>query len=157
LSEAHHRNISIGEVEAALVDAMGLDEIGDLLDRDIDSHLILRLLTGYNFVALHPEKLCEIKLSESIIPAGVPICLSEAEVKLKGERWVVHKNDADPFPSNPHAHNYEQRLKMDLRTGDLYQRKARTPCGRVRRPFLVELRERVTQKNATIMLPPLVV
>ncbi len=38
---------------------------------------------------------------------------------------MVHKNDADPLPSSPHAHNYEQCLKMHLGTGDLYQRKER--------------------------------
>lgn len=28
----------------------------------------------------------------------------EEDFKVSGEVWRVHKNDADPFPSNPHAH-----------------------------------------------------
>jgi len=28
----------------------------------------------------------------------------EEDLKVSGEVWRVHKNDADPFPSNPHAH-----------------------------------------------------
>src|SRR5207237_6227170 len=46
---------------------------------------------------------------------GIPILLTEAQVKLQGEIWIVHKNDADPFPSNPHAHNYRERLKYRKR------------------------------------------
>ena len=28
----------------------------------------------------------------------------EEDFKVSGEIWRVHKNDADPYPSNPHAH-----------------------------------------------------
>ncbi len=76
--------ITVREIEGALVDVLGLDEIADILDRDIDSAQILELLGSYNFARLRPEKLGEIVLAESIIPAGVPVLLTEAEVKLKG-------------------------------------------------------------------------
>lgn len=157
LSEAHREEILVREVEGGLVDVLGLDEISDLLDHDIDSGEILGLLADYNFARLRPQKLCEVVLEESIVPAGVPVLLTEAEVKLKGEKWTIHKNDADPFPSSPHAHNYEQGLKMDLRTGDLYQRNARVACGRVEKKYLLKLRDLVEHKNATIALPPLAI
>ena len=155
LSEARRDAITVREIERALVDVLGLEEIADILERDISSQEILGLLADYNFVRLRPVKLGEIVLAESIIPPGVPISLTEAEVKLKGEKWVVHKNDADPFPSSPHAHNYENRLKMDLRTGDLYQGKSRVPCARMGKAQLIEFRHRLAQKNASIHLPPL--
>ena len=28
----------------------------------------------------------------------------EEDYRVKGEVWRVHKSDADPYPSNPHAH-----------------------------------------------------
>lgn len=26
------------------------------------------------------------------------------DLRVRGERWRIHKSDADPYPSNPHAH-----------------------------------------------------
>ncbi len=34
--------------------------------------------------------------------------------------WRIHKNDPDPFPSDPHAHNVESGLKLDLSNGRLW-------------------------------------
>ncbi len=30
--------------------------------------------------------------------------ISEKDYRVKGEVWRVHKSDADPYPSKPHAH-----------------------------------------------------
>ncbi len=30
--------------------------------------------------------------------------IEEADVAIDDEKWRIHKSDADPFPSNPHAH-----------------------------------------------------
>lgn len=30
--------------------------------------------------------------------------ICEADYRVSGEIWQVHKNDADPYPSKPHAH-----------------------------------------------------
>jgi hypothetical protein len=94
-------------------------------------------------------------LKSRLFPKGVPVYLTEAEIKLQGEIWVIHKNDADPFPSNPHAHNYQQRLKMHLGNGDLYMYKQKQPCRRLRKSVFLEFRERVTQRTSSIVLPPL--
>jgi hypothetical protein len=40
-------------------------------------------------------------------------------VKYKGI-WEIHKNDKDIFPSNPHAHNKKNGLKLNLDNGELY-------------------------------------
>src|SRR5690348_10024976 len=103
--------VTVREVEGALVDVLGLDEIFDLLHRDIDRETIVGLLRDYDFTS-RPERLCGVEFDESILPPDYPIALREAKVKLKGEIWVAYKYDRDPFPSNPHAHNYDRKLKM---------------------------------------------
>ena len=156
LSLARRDAVTVGDVERALVDVLELDEIFDLLHRDIDCEMIVALLRDYDFTS-RPERLCEVELDESILPAHYPIALREAKVKLKGEIWVAYKYDRDPFPSNPHAHNYDRKLKMHLGTGDLYAGKDRVPCERIKKADLLTLRMLITQKNASISLPPLAV
>jgi len=157
ISRVRGKVITRGDVENGLVSVLGLDEIFDLLDRDIDGSEIISLRADCDFDRLRPEILCEIDLDGSIIPVGVPVRLTEAEVKLKGEKWTVHRYDADPFPSNPHAHCYAQRLKLHLGNGSLYQNKSRLSCGTMPVKDFLKLRDLVTQKNASIELPPLTV
>jgi hypothetical protein len=66
------------------------------------------------------EVLCEVEFEVSPIPDGVMRRLEEVTIKRDGCIWRIHMNDADPFPSNPHAHNIESGLKLDLSNGDLY-------------------------------------
>lgn len=52
----------------------------------------------------------------------------EEDFKIKGEVWRVHKNDADPYPSNPHAHciGGTQRFvgcTLHLGTRELYKKR----------------------------------
>lgn len=150
-------SVTVHDVECALVEVLNLDQTADLLDAELDSTRIGSLLSTYDFQRLHPESLCTVELEESIIPPGVPILLTEVKIKQRGEIWFVYKNDADPFPSNPHAHNYDRGLKMHLGNGDLYSGRRRTPCGNVGRRRLLELRNRVNQVNAKILLPPLTI
>ena len=65
-----------------------------------------------------------VVLDSSILPEGIERLITEETIKHKGEQWVIHANDADPFPSDPHAHNYESGLKLHLGTGGLYKKKA---------------------------------
>lgn len=64
----------------------------------------------------------EVEFETSPIPSGVVRAAYEATIKRDGCIWRIHKNDADPYPSNPHAINIESGLKLDLSTGDLYFR-----------------------------------
>lgn len=50
---------------------------------------------------------------------------AEQRVKVNNRIWTIHAHDDDPFPSSPHAHNYEAGLKLDLRSGDVYERAKR--------------------------------
>ena len=45
----------------------------------------------------------------------------KVRIKSKGLIWVIHKYDADPFPSNPHAHLLDSNIKMDLSNGKCYK------------------------------------
>jgi len=64
----------------------------------------------------------EVELDTSPIPDRCIRELREATIRKDGCVWRIHKNDADPFPSNPHAHNVESGLKLNLETGELYLR-----------------------------------
>ncbi|MBN8457276.1 MAG: hypothetical protein J0M04_05485 [Verrucomicrobia bacterium] len=82
-----------------------------------------------------------VALDSSILPEGIERLITEETVKHKGEQWVIHANDADPFPSNPHAHNYDSGLKLDLGTGALYRK--RTHVDSVRCKDLKLLRDKI--------------
>lgn len=94
-----------------------------LLERRLSSPQIIEMLKGFDFTKYHPECLAVVTLEESVLPPNTPRLLTEQTVKSSGEVWRVHKNDSDPFPSNPHAHNLESGLALHLGTGDLYNRK----------------------------------
>lgn len=90
-----------------------------------------------------------IVLTDSAIPAEIPIHIKKQNYKLKGEIWTVHKNDADPFPSSPHAHNYQQNIVMHLGNGSLYRK--RDHLGFANRKVFLHLRSLI--KN--VCLPQL--
>lgn len=47
--------------------------------------------------------------------------LLESTAKFKNNIWRIHKNDQDPFPSNPHAHKIDSDITLDLSNGLLYK------------------------------------
>lgn len=157
MTETRAEVVTRCDIENGLIEVFGLDEIFDLLERDIDSAEIVSLLAGCDFTRLRPISLCEFVLEESIVPVGVPMSLTEAEAKLDGEKWTVHKYDADPFPSNPHAHCYAQALKLHLGDGSLYQRKSKVSCGNIGKKKLLKLRDLIMHKNEAIAPPELAV
>jgi hypothetical protein len=98
-------------------------------------------LKNYPFSSLRPEFIEEIILQEGIIPPNLPRLLTEETVKNSGEIWRIHKNDVDPFPSSPHAHNLQTGLKLHLGTGYLYLK--RVSKGRISCKDLKRIREQV--------------
>lgn len=78
----------------------------------------------------------EIELNELLIPSDLLSRVDEQTLKSSGEIWRIHKYDADPFPSNPHAHNVQTGLKLHLGTGELFKKtvyKGRLSCKSLRR------------------------
>jgi hypothetical protein len=62
----------------------------------------------------------EVEFTESPIPSRCRRNINEVTVKRDGCIWRIYQNDDDPFPSNPHAHNIESGLKLDLSNGRLF-------------------------------------
>jgi hypothetical protein len=110
-------------IENALTEALHLDSSLELLDYHWTRKGILSTLASYDFRRLFPVFLTQIIFDHSILPDDAPRSLVEQTIKYKGEIWRVHRNDADPFPSNPHAHNLESGYKLHLGTGELYLRR----------------------------------
>ncbi|MFC0776961.1 hypothetical protein [Flavobacterium sp. HJSW_4] len=90
----------------------------------------------------------ELFEDDGIFPEGVKSSLREKQIKVKGEIWELHKNDADPFPSNPHAHNYETGLKLDLSNGNLYKKK--NIDSSINKKKLLNIREKFTNEGFTM-------
>ncbi|KAA8485590.1 hypothetical protein BDE36_0381 [Arcticibacter tournemirensis] len=70
--------------------------------------------------------------------------LEKATLHKNGRIWVVHRSDADPFPSIPHAHNYQENYKLNLYTGELY-RKTKL-VGKMKKKELAELVEKINSE-----------
>jgi hypothetical protein len=98
------------------------------------------------------EILAEIDFDEYPIEGRHLRELREVTLKRRGYRWRIHKNDADPFPSNPHAHDLDTNLKLHLGTGALYLG-SKPAGGRFNRKYFLELRRLAAEKG--IRLPTL--
>jgi hypothetical protein len=94
-----------------------------------------------------------IKLEQNIVPIQSSDELIKARIKFKGDTLVIHKGDKDPFPSNPHAHNYEDNYKLHLGNGRLF-RKANN-VGKINKKELIALRKIIIQRIPDIVLPAL--
>lgn len=97
------------------------------------------------------ELLAEIEFEQSPIPNDTRRRLDEVTIKRDGCVWRINKNDADPFPSNPHAHNLESGLKLDLSSGGLYFQRKFTG-NKVSKKDLEFIRTQAKLKN--VILPP---
>lgn len=141
-------------VQWALTERLGIESghartLAELVEHCPDAETIIQLVRDFPFENFHSEKLTSVELEEDIIPSDIPRLLREQRIRLNGNVWTIHRNDADPFPSNPHAHNYAEGLKLDLSNGVLYD--YRCVAGRIKYKHLLTLRERIQHLD----LPPL--
>lgn len=154
--ELRRRGIEISDSHAQeyLAEILGFgQDTTRLLHRKLPPTEIVRLVVSYCERQSLGEKIGEVQFEDSLIPEGVPRLLLEKEIKFKGEIWTIHKNDADPFPSNPHAHNYAEGLSLHLGDGRLFRK--RKEQGRLSMKKLLELRERVQEVMSGVQLPDL--
>jgi len=144
LSQLRGEEITAFDIQRALCQHLGIDEEnpGDLLSQDFTAEAILKLLIDFDFSKFHPEVLAEVVLEVPLIQDHIPRLLTEQTVKIKGEVWQVHKNDADPFPSNPHAHNYDAGIVLHLGTGEMFDRH-RNSKGRIGKKGLEAIRAKL--------------
>ena len=136
------------DIQAALVEVLDLKEPMDVLSQELTEDDIVRLLKDFDFDKLRPEILGEIELDESVIPDGIPQLLTEVTIRSNGEQWRIHQNDADPFPSNPHAVRLGDGMKLDLSNGCLYRKKQ---ClGRIKYKHLLLIHQKAKEKYITM-------
>lgn len=153
LSEKLNIDISDLEFQIALGSVFGHDEEDSTraLDYELTAEEMLEKLDSYEFN--FPEEIGSIEFPDSILPDDVPRRLDEEEIKHKGEIWVIHKNDKDPLPSNPHAHNKETGYKLHLGNGELYTKKNKALDKKISKKYLLAIRNKVNN----ITLPALLV
>lgn len=149
LSARVGRKLEYTHIEQALVETLRLDSSVELLRKNLTAEAVTSLLKGYDFNRLFPQLIEIISLSHSIIPDETPRKLTEVTIRSKGEVWRIYQNDADPWPSNPHAHNLESGLKLHLGTGELF-RGSRFTGHKISAKSLDEIRARLSKFN----LPP---
>ena len=149
LSQFRGMEIEAIDIQNALTQVLQAKDEYDLLHRGLSGGEIIALLLDFDFRIFHPEVTQLVILSESILPENIPRLLTEQTVKVKGEVWRIHQDDKDPFPSNPHAHNYEAGVKLHLGTGELFDRNNH-PKGNIGKKRLTTLRGQIK-----IPLPPL--
>jgi hypothetical protein len=157
-AELRKRGIEISDAQAQenLAEALGFgNDTTRLMYMPLPPDEIVRLIESHGKERPLAVKMGELEFAYSLIPEGVPRLLTEKEVKFKGEIWVIHKNDADPFPSSPHAHNYQENLVIHLGDGRLFRK--REEVGRLGKKRFIELRTRILEELEDVELPALAV
>ena len=151
LSEISNIQLDSYDIQIAAVRHYELDDSVSLLELDITEDGLINDLADFDFRMLRPEIIGEIILPDELFPNNIIRVVEEQVIKEKGNKWIVHKNDADPFPSNPHAHNYEKGWTLDLGTGKLNIR--RDEVGQIRKKKFLKIRKFLEEKQ--IPLPTL--
>jgi hypothetical protein len=98
-------------------DKYDLEWPGDIWDIEIDFDEAKRLLTDFDLSVITNS----IEVQSEIFPKDLLIQF-KVRIKSKGLIWIIHKNDKDPFPSNPHAHELDNNIKLDLSNGNCYKK-----------------------------------
>lgn len=151
LSAKHGHPIKSTELQDALCKALDIGELNavELPDHQLTTDRIVELLKHFDFTP--PTVLYTLHLpdEDGIIPDDALVILTEKVVKVKGEVWEIHRYDADPWPSDPHAHNYASRLKMHLGTGELFDNN-RQSKGKIKAKKLAAIRAELTAAGITL-------
>ena len=108
---------------------------GDLWGVDIEYEEALKLLSDFDFSNLLRGG---IETEKDIIPKNL-FMMYKARLKSKNLIWEIHKYDADPFPSNPHAHELDNNIKLDLSNGKCY--KIRKHIHTINKKSLISIRD----------------
>jgi hypothetical protein len=150
LATNHGREIGSEEFTEAVRELWGAKNVAMMLYHDLPTvDEIVEQLKNYPFEPPLGEPLQTITLTESILPEDWLELVLEQVIKHNGEQWAIHRYDADPFPSDPHAHNHEARVKLHLGTGELFKKHDRV--GKIKCKDLQSLRAKVSE---SINLPP---
>lgn len=98
---------------------------------------VIELLSRAGVALLdHAEKepkndpLCILETEKSDVEMvdGARRRLVEVTIKRDNYQWRFHLNDADPWPSIVHGHDYDRGLKLDAFTGYIYDINTKQHC-----------------------------
>lgn len=130
-----------------LADKYEFDWRGSLWDIELTVDEAKTILKDFNF-----DTFVQIIESEKEILPNKLLLNIKVRVKSKGLIWIIHRYDKDPFPSNPHAHQLDNNIKLDLSTGKCY--KARKFVHKISENELKDIRNKAA-KVFKGNLPPL--
>ncbi len=118
----------------ALGDELEMEWLGDVYDANVEYDSLYHSLKDFDFSMFDQSFESDYEMIQDV-------ALYQEKVKFKvlGAVWYMHKNDKDPFPSNPHAHQLEDNLKLDLSNGKLFRK--RTCVKQLKKKDLLILRE----------------
>lgn len=108
---------------------------GDLYDLDLDYQELLDLLLNFDFNILNQK----IETERNILSEDI-VGITKAKIKHKGLIWLIYKYDADPFPSNPHAHELDNNIKLHLGNGKCYRKRRHIES--ISKKNLIKIREK---------------
>ncbi|MGY5540763.1 hypothetical protein [Vibrio brasiliensis] len=135
----------IFQLEAKYKCVIEIDDLVDALDKDgikppLNENIIHNFISSSSYLDTCTPILERIVLhdEDSVLPKGIESEITKKKYKVRGEVWDVHQDDVDPFPSSPHAHNYDENVVMHLGTGELYR--SRKLVGRVNKKHFLRLR-----------------
>ncbi len=155
LSNIHGREVTSENVLYALIIRFGDEwEIRvpfDIWNKTMRPDDIVQGLTDFDFSAFDNE--ISVGFDVSDFMDRTAIYHRRVGIKWDNTTWRIHKYDADPFPSNPHAHQMDQNVRLDLSRGGLY--KVKRKVGQLTRKELLEVRSRFELKG--IEMPPLAI
>lgn len=137
------------EIFLALQEIDREENIVQVAKREYDARTIANKIQESDLIGSMRNYLEIIPFEKSIVPESIYQAIYEEKIKRKGDIWIIHKNDRDPFPSNPHAHNYDVGLKLHLGNGCLFLRSKKV--GKIKIKDLLAIRQKITSVN----LPPL--
>lgn len=132
-----------------LSEKYNLERPGDIWDIEIVYADALKLFETFDFSTV----INTIEVSDDFFPEGI-LMEFKAKIKSKGSIWLIHKYDTDPFPSNPHAHQVDSNIKLDLSNGNCYQ--VRKYIHTIKKKDLLIIRE-AAAKVFKGKLPPLTI
>lgn len=142
------KDVADAEVAAALLYALAEESVESLEVYSLNQ--LREALYGVDFRPVASRELCRLELSPAVaVDDGLPEL--PARLKSGGQVWTIHKNDADPWPSDPHAHLEGSPYKLDLSTGVLYLKRERYTTISIK--DLARIRECAEKRD--IVLPPL--
>lgn len=123
-----------------LGDVRGVWHLTDLWDIEISMEEAERIVreVDYSF------RDSTIEFDVESLPSNA-LFRTKVAVKSGGMKWVVHASDPDPFPSDPHAHCYDQNIKLDLISGECYR--GRKPIGSLNTKELMAIRKLFEQRG----------